>query len=122
MVEAAKTVWDLKIGNEYVMLGTDGYEIIGTWTEMQANITRRKYNNYFLTSEDAEMELLRRESRAKAWKPEMEQYYWFIGSKGRAFETPWKADNSDFMYYHNGNVNKTKEDAYEWKAKYGKAF
>ena len=68
------------------------------------------------------MELLRRESRAKAWKPEVREKYWIIGGMGRSFDSVWKDDNTDMMYFHNGNVHKTKEESIEWKAKYGKVF
>ena len=92
------------------------------WYDSQLDKARRNCNNCFLTQEDAEMELLRRESRAKAWMPEVGQHHWTIGRMGGAVETPWDADNLDCMYYHNGSVHRTKEEVYEWKAKYGKAF
>jgi len=68
------------------------------------------------------MELLRRESRAKAWKPEEGGNVWSINRKGRACDSIWEGDNIDLMYYHNGSIHKTKEEAIEWKEKYGKAF
>jgi len=92
------------------------------WYDSQLDKARRNCNNCFLTQEDAEMELLRRESRAKAWKPEMNQPYWAISRFTLTFNTTWQADAPDWMYYHNGNVHKTTEEAIEWKEKYGKAF
>lgn len=121
-IKAPKTVWDLKDGDRYLYLIDDGREDSTIWDDDRKDEERRQYNNCFLTSEDVDMELLRRESRAKAWMPEMGQRIYSIGILWEAFETTWDANTCDFMYYHNGNIHKTKEDAYEWKAKYGKAF
>ena len=120
--EDPKTVWDLEVGDDYIFLSVDWGKMLTGWCGVPVDIARRKYNNCFLTQEDADMELLRRECRAKAWKPDMGQVYWGIRRMGGAFDTIWQDDALDFMYFHNGNVHKTKEDAYEWKAKYGKAF
>jgi len=117
-----KTVWDLKNGDRYLYLIDDGREYSTIWDDDRIDEERRQYNNCFLTSEDVDTELLRRGSRAKAWIPEMRQHIYSIGILWEAFETTWDANTCDFMYYHNGNIHKTKEDAYEWKAKYGKAF
>jgi len=62
---------------------------------------KRKYNNCFLTEEDADMELLRRESRAKAWMPEEGEGYLSIGRMGGAFESRWYADTTDWMFFYN---------------------
>ena len=122
VVESPKTVWDLEVGDDYIFLSVDWGKMLTGWCGVPVDIARRKYNNCFLTQEDADMELLRRECRAKAWKPDMGQVYWGIRRMGGAFDTIWQDDALDFMYFHNGNVHKTKEDAYEWKKKYGKAF
>ena len=121
VVEAAKSVWDLKIGNEYVMLGTDGYETTNIWREALVETIRRECHNVFLTPEDADMELLRRESRAKAWKPMKEEYYFSV-KWDHSNVYVWVGDAMDMMNFHNGNVHKTKEEATEWSKTYGKAF
>ena len=120
--EAPKTVWDLKIGNEYVMLGTDGYETTNIWREAQVEIIRRECHNVFLTWEEARFELLRRESRAKAWKPEMGQNFWTLDRMGSPTKVIWGDLCSNFLSFHNGNTYKTREEAIEWKKTYGKAF
>jgi len=99
--EAPKTVWNLKKGDEYFMLGTDGYETTNIWREAQVEIIRRECNNVFLTSEDASMELLRRESRAKAWMPEVGKGYLSIGRMRGVFESRWYADTTDWMFFYN---------------------
>ena len=118
-----KTVWDLEDCDKYVFIMSDGKKNITTWDDYSlTDKDRRECGNCFLTAEYADMELLRRESRAKAWMPDMDQVFWGIGRMGRAFDTTWQDDNTDMMYFHNGNVHKTEEESIEWKAKYGKAF
>ena len=122
MVTSPKTVWDLKEGGVYFLLLRDGNTDTDTWNNMKIDEDRRKYNNCFLTEEEADMELLRRESRAKAWMPEEGDVFWSIDSKGRSYDSIWEGDNIDIMYFHNGHTHKTKDESIEWGKKYGKAF
>ena len=120
--EAPKTVWDLKIGDVYYLTFNDSSKGMRTWENTITHEERRKYNNCFLTQEDAEFELLRRESRAKAWMPEEGENSWSIDSNGQTFARIWEGDYIDMIYYHNGHIHKTEEEAIEWGEKYGKAF
>ena len=122
VLEAPKTVWDLKIGDDFFFLDNYGARLTTMWYDSQLDKARRNCNNCFLTQEDAEFELLRRESRAKAWKPDMGRRYWTTGIIWWTKETTWQDDTIDGMYFHNGNVHKTKEESIEWGEKYGKAF
>ena len=121
-VEAPKTVWDLEEGDEYIFLDNHGDTFKSTWDGVIVDKRRRKNNNCFLTWEDAEMELLRRESRAKAWKPDMGQNFWTLDRMGSPTKVIWGDLCSNFLSFHNGNTYKTREEAIEWKKTYGKAF
>ena len=120
--ETTKTVWELKEGDKYTFIRNDGGKTLERWDELDVDKNRRKYNHCFLTPEDADMELLRRESRAKAWMPEVGQNFWSIDSKGKSFESIWEGDYIDMMYFHNGHAHKTEKESIEWGEKYGKAF
>ena len=122
VVEFPKTVWELKEGDRYIHLVNYGGKARVGWEDTTLDESRRGYNNCFLTEEEADMELLRRESRAKAWKPEEGEVFWAIDSKGRTYASIWEGDYIDIMYFHNGHTHKTKEEAIEWGEKYGKAF
>ena len=112
----------MKDGDEYVYIRSDGSKEFCTWKDTTRDEDRRKYNDCFLTEEEADMALLRRESRAKAWKPDEGEVCWAIDSKGRTYASLWEGDCIDMIYYHNGHIHKTKEEAIEWGKKYGKAF
>ena len=121
-VEAPKTVWDLEEGDVYYLTFNDGSKGISTWENTITDENRRNCNNCFLTCEEVDMELLRRESRAKAWMPEEGENFWATRHKRESFESVWEGDYIDMMYFHNGHTHKTKEEAIEWGEKYGKAF
>ena len=64
-----KTVWDIKKGDEYFLIMDNGNKSISIWEDSFDDINRRKYCNCFLTEEDVDMEVLRRESQTQKQKP-----------------------------------------------------
>lgn len=60
--EKPKTVWDLKNGDTYYLIDTNGDVMNATWNEIDIDIDSkfRKNGNVFLTKEEAENEIERR--------------------------------------------------------------
>lgn len=56
-----KTVWDLKIGDEYWFIDEFGVIWKSEWTESDHDIKRRNQGNVFLTKEEVKFEQIRRE-------------------------------------------------------------
>ena len=48
VIEAPKTVWDLKEGDDYYLTFNDGSKGISTWENTITDENRRKYDNCFL--------------------------------------------------------------------------
>jgi len=80
--------------------------------------------NIFPNRQAAEMEKLRRESRAKQkWVPDEHEEYWhWCFMENKEVKKHWSKGNFNEERWHMGNVHKTKEEAEEWGAKYGKCF
>ena len=56
-----KTIWDLKDGDKYWAINTEGNVFYGEWNNCKYDISIRNQGNVFLTKEEAEFEKKRRE-------------------------------------------------------------
>lgn len=58
------TVWDLKDGDPYWYLESEGTITLASWCENTVSKRKRAHGNVFLTKEDAEFEVMRRKVEA----------------------------------------------------------
>ena len=63
-----KTVWELKRPEQYWFINSCGEVIDESWIQSKADLERRNHGNAFLTKEEAEFEVKRREVVAKVSK------------------------------------------------------
>lgn len=78
----------------------------------------------FRTEKAAQMEALRRESRAKAWMPQKREVYYFCGIitgdiESEIYDPTYSYNIMEFLQ---GNTHETEAKAQEWKEKYYEAF
>lgn len=78
----------------------------------------------FRTEKAAQMEALRRESRAKAWMPKERGIYYFCGIitgdiESEIYDPTYSYNIMEFLQ---GNTHETEAKAQEWKEKYYEAF
>ena len=78
----------------------------------------------FRTEKAAQMEALRRESRAKAWMPQKREVYYFCGIITGDIESEIydPTHSYNIMEFLQGNTHETEAKAQEWKEKYYEAF
>lgn len=62
------TVWDLKDGDPYWYLESEGTITLASWCENTVSKRKRAHGNVFLTKEDAEFEVMRRKVEATLLK------------------------------------------------------
>ena len=56
-----KNVWELDFGDVYYLIGTDGSILKKRWNNANLELSRRENGNVFLTEEEAEFEVKRRQ-------------------------------------------------------------
>ncbi len=56
-----KSVWELDFGDVYYLIGTDGGILKSYWNNVNSELSRRENGNVFLTEEEAEFEVKRRQ-------------------------------------------------------------
>lgn len=115
------TVFDLKPGNKCFMVTFYSGKPIATRTPWSETLNvNRIANEIFLTQEECEREILRRESRAKCtFRPKEGEVYFISDEDGNSEEFQWKDINYYSMALHNWNIHRTEEEAKEWGVKYG---
>lgn len=106
-IDKPKTVWDLKIGNKCYFATVIGHVFPGIWNNWNVQIENRKLGNCFLTKEEAEYELERREIEAEMLR---------LGGR-REFK---KGERNWYIFYdfHNDYI----DDYYNMHASYGRGM
>ena len=120
IIEIPKTIWELQDSDEYYLIDSDGTFLRKEWN-INSKVDRRNFHNIFLTKKEAQMELLRRESRAIAWKPNIWERYWTTHWLETDVFT-WDGNAQENSLYHHGNVHKNEDEAIKWTKTYGEAF
>lgn len=131
--------WLLKEGNEYapfVPKKNEEYFFLGAAGRLEGTVNAEYRSDeaaislgVFRTKDGAEMEKLRRESRAKAWMPEKDgtfYYYNFYTEKiERVSGETYREDEEQAIYFYaalSGATFKTEEEVQVWKEKYLETF
>lgn len=137
-IENRPEVWKLKEEenkqvNEYLpfipIKGENYYYVGGAGTTAQDSNECSVDNciakqGVFRTEKAAQMEALRRESRAKAWMPKKREVYYFCGIitgdiESEIYDPTYSYNIMEFLQ---GNTHETEAKAQEWKEKYYEAF
>lgn len=79
--EQPKTVWNLEKGDRHYFIGGDGYIDDAAWDGDEIDELHRSMGNVFLTREDAEKEVARREAKV------------ILERDTKGFRPDWKDDN-----------------------------
>lgn len=74
-----KTVWDLKVGDTYWAINTEGYDYYSVWEDRKNEISMRNQGSVFLTRKEAVFEKKRREVYAtvKRYAHEFSDEEWY---------------------------------------------